>query len=101
MKDDFAIAMVIGAGLVVLGAVAAVGMSDDTECPDPTTNPWFPVHKADDTYIRNFVDPDCWTDDLAAAYQAQLDEFVGDRKYHSHISRSMDGKHVMLRVFVE
>ena len=103
MNADTGMAMAAGATLLVIGGLVGASLLDRENpdfCPDTQTNPWFPVKGSDQRYIRNFVEPECWTPELAAEYQAQLDEFVGDRRYYSYVSRSLNGKYITLRVVI-
>ena len=97
MKEDFAIGMVVGAGLLVLGYVIGTSLPKDDECPTAVSNPWFPVEGQEGQYMRSFVEPKCWTDDLAGRYQAELDILSGGGTAQ-YPTRSTDGKRVYVRV---
>ena len=61
------------------------------------SNPWFPVEGESTQYMRNFVEPECWTDDLAGWYQAQLGLLSGGGTAQ-YPTRSADGELVYVRV---
>ena len=97
MKDDFAIGMVVGAGLLILGYVIGTALPERDECPTVVTNPWFPVEGQEGQYVRSFVESGCWTDDLAGQYQAELDILSGGGTAQ-YPTRSMDGERVYVRI---